>query len=74
MLMIQELLVLTPFHAQECLQRAVNARGVVCSTLHVDPTNEAAKLLYLGMGFTCDRILKDYYGLSRPCWMMTKEL
>lgn len=59
---------------QESLERAIKARGVMCSTLHVDPANEAARLLYLGLGFTCDRVLEGYYGASRPCWMMMKEL
>ena len=59
---------------QECLSNAIQTRGVICATLHVDPDNVAARNLYIGLDFVCDSLMQDYYAPGRDCWKMLKDL
>ncbi|WIA11538.1 hypothetical protein OEZ85_011648 [Tetradesmus obliquus] len=56
------------------LQVALHERRVLCSTLHVDASNEPAIALYCKAGFKKDGVISDYYGLGKPALKLLASL
>ena len=60
--------------AQEALLQSLSARSVQEATLHVDPANRGALLLYQKAGFDGGVVLEDYYSPGRPALKLTMQL
>ena len=56
------------------VQEALSSTKKNCATLHVDPQNQPAALLYQSLGFQLDGVLENYYRAGKPAHKLQKQL
>ena len=56
------------------VQEALSSTKKSFATLHVDPQNQPATLLYQSLGFQLDGVLEDYYRAGKPAHKLQKHL
>ena len=56
------------------IQEALSGSKKGSATLHVDPANTAAVLLYKSLSFELDGVLQDYYSASKPAHKLARQL
>ena len=65
----------TAHQFRDCFaQEALTSTKKSSATLHVDPANTAAFLLYRSIGFELDGVLEDYYTAGKPAHKLAKQL